>query len=182
MLNSRPSWVAVMTYPNAEDLVAERFQNAEPPIECYLPKIVNRDKRFTRNPIQEKPMFPCYIFAHINNKQIYQTRSTRGVIYIVSSQHSIIQVPDREIEAVRRFEASQRKYHFYETSRLVRGAHTVITEGEFAGLEGTLVKDCKDGNFCISIEVMNISIVVRVRRDELRPKEMPEETGPSYNI
>ncbi len=164
-----------MTYPNAEPLVAERFRGAEPPIECYLPMLINRDKRFKKNPFQEKAMFPCYLFARINNKQIYQTRTARGVIAIVSSQHSIIEVPEREIEAVRRFEASQRKVHFYETSKLVRGAHTIITEGEFKGLEGTIIKGCKDGNFSVNIEVMNISIVVRVRRDELRPKEEEPE-------
>lgn len=176
MLTSRPAWVAVMTHPNAETHVAERFREGTPPIEYYLPMMVARDLRFKKNPIQEKAMFPCYLFARINNKQIYQARTTKGVIAIVSSQHSIIVVPDREIEAVRRFEASQRKVHLYETSKLKRGAHTIITEGEFAGLEGTIVKGCKDGNFCVNIEVMNISLVVRVRRDELRPKqEEPEE-------
>ena len=92
------------------------------------------------------------------------------MLFIVSSQHSIIQVPDREIEAVRRFEATQRKVHFYESSKLVKGAHIIITEGEFAGLEGTLVKGNKDGNFSVNIEVMNISLVTHLRRDELRLK------------
>lgn len=169
MLDSNPAWVAVMTYPNAEILVAERFRDAAEPIEYYLPMMVGKDKRFKRNPIQEKPMFPCYLFARINNKQIYQTRTIKGVIAIVSSQHSIIRVPDREIEAVRRFELTQRKIHFYETSHLVRGAKATILEGEFAGMEGTLVKECKDGNFCVNIEVMNISIVVHVKRNELKP-------------
>ena len=179
MLDSKPAWVAVMTYPNAEPLVAERFETAEPPIECYLPKMVGQDKRFKNNPIQEKAMFPCYLFARINNKQIYQTRTTRGVLSIVSSQHSIIRVPDREIEAVRRFEATQRKIHFCETAKLTKGAPIVITEGEFAGLEGTLVKGNKDGNFSVNIEVMNISLLVHLRRDELRPKAILDEEIPT---
>lgn len=171
MLTSKPAWVAVMTRPNAETLVAERFREADPPIECYLPLILGKDKRFKRNPMQEKPMFPNYLFARINNKQIYQTRTVKGVACIVSSQHNIIQVPDREIEAVRLFETTQRKIHIHETSQLVRGAKATILEGEFAGMEGTLVKQCKDGNFCVNIEVMNISIVVHVKRNELRPAE-----------
>jgi len=39
-----------------------------------------------------------------------------------------------------------------------------------------LVKDCKDGNFCVTIEVMNISLVTRVRRDELKPHSSGEPT------
>lgn len=174
MLTSKPSWVAVMTYPNAETLVAEHFRNDEHPIEYYLPMLAGKDKRFKKNPLPEKPMFPCYIFAHINNKQIYQTRTTHGVVYIVSSAHSIIEVPERDIEAVRRFEASQRKFFIHETSQLTKGAEAIITEGEFAGLKGRLVKGCKDGNFCVSINVMNMSFVVHLRRDELRPASTDE--------
>lgn len=169
MLTDRTAWVAIMTHPNAEGLVANRFETATPPIEYYLPKLICKDKRFKHNMQPEKAMFPGYLFAHINKKQVYQTRTTKGVMRIVSTQHSIIEVPDREIEAVRMFEASQRKVHFHESSLLVRGAKATILEGEFAGMEGTLVKNCKDGNFCVNIEVMNISIVVRVKRNELRP-------------
>ena len=168
MLTSKPTWVAVMTHPNAESLVAAHFRDADEPIECYLPMLAGKDKRFGKNPLPEKPMFPCYLFARINKKQIFQTRTTRGVVYIVSSAHSIIEVPESEIEAVRRFEASQRKFYLHETSQLVKGAEAEITEGEFAGLRGRLVKGCKDGNFCVSINVMNMSFVVKVRRDEVR--------------
>ena len=182
MLDSTPSWVAVMTYPNAEPLVAQRFEEGEPPIEHYLPKIIAPDKRFKDKPHHEKAMFPCYLFARINNKQIYQTRTTRGVLRIVSTQHSIIQVPERDIENIRRFEASLRDIHVHETVKLVRGARTVITDGEFAGMEGTIVKGCKDGNFCVSIDVMHISIVVRLSRKELQPIKEPEPEETKNNL
>ncbi len=175
MLTKKFSWVAVMTHFGAESLVAERFGETEPPIECYLPMMVTKDKRYKRNPQMEKPMFPCYVFARINKDLIYKTRTTRGVMYILSSQHSIIQVPDSEIEAVRAFEASQRKFFIHETSQLVKGAEAEITEGEFAGMRGRLVKGCKDGNFCVSITVMNMSFVVRLKRSELRPVAQESE-------
>lgn len=89
----------------------------------------------------------------------------------MSSGHSIIEVPEQDIETVRRFEASQRKIFIHETSQLTKGSEAIITEGEFAGLRGRLVRGCKDGNFCVNIDVMNMSFVVKVRRDELRPAE-----------
>lgn len=177
MLTSTPSWVAVMTRSGTEVSVAARFADAEPPIEHYLPMLANRDRRNKDDNMQEKPMFPGYLFVRINNKQIYQTRTTKGVIYIVSSQHSIIQVPDKEIEAIRRFEASQRKIHLHETAQLVRGAEATILSGEFAGMTGRLVKDCKDGNFSVQISVLNMSFVVQVKRSELRPPVDGEPTA-----
>lgn len=169
MLTSTPAWCAVLTYPNAETTVANNFAKAEPPIEYYLPMLANRDRRFKHNDMPEKAMFPCYIFVRINNKQVYQTRTTHGVVYIVSSQHSICVVPDSDIEAVRRFEASQRKVFVHETHKLVKGAPATILNGEFAGMQGRLLKDCKDGNFAVSISVLNMSFVVHVKRSELRP-------------
>jgi transcription antitermination factor NusG len=168
MLTEKPAWVAVMTSPNVESLVAERFRKAEPPIEYYLPMLVSKDKRFKKDALPEKAMFPCYLFARINKTQVYQTRTTKGVAMIVSIDHSICEVPEKEIEAVRRFEASQRKYYLHESSQLVKGAKAVIVEGEFAGMHGRLVRGCKDGNFCVSISVMHMSFVVKVRRDELK--------------
>ena len=168
MLTSTPSWAAVMTRSGAEATVAKRFAEAEPPIECYLPLLATRDRRCKKDDMPEKPMFPCYLFVHINNKQVYQTRTTRGVIAIVSSNHSIIQVPDREIEAIRRFEASQRKIHIHETGKLVKGAEVTLLSGEFAGMPGRLIRDCKDGNFSVQITALNMSFVLKVTRSELR--------------
>lgn len=176
MLTSQHSWAAVLTRHNAEMLVAKRFEEAEPPIEYYLPMLAVRDKRIKSKELPEKPMFPCYIFVRINNKQIYQTRTTKGVIYIVSSQHSIIQVPDKEIEAIRRFEATQRAFHVHETAQLVKGAQATIMSGEFAGMQGRLVKECKDGNFCVEISVLNMSFVVHIKRSELRAPVKEELT------
>ena len=169
MLDSEPTWVAVMTHHNAEATVAKHFAEANPPIEYYLPMLVTRDRRVKKDAMIERPMFPCYLFARINSKRIFETRTTRGVIYIVSSNHNIIEVPDKEIEAVRRFEATRRKIYLRETSQLVKGNRATILSGEFAGLEGTLVKGDADGNFAVNISVMNLSFVVHIKRSELRP-------------
>lgn len=178
--NNKPSWVAVMTHPNAEMLVARRFAEAEPPVEHYLPLMRIKDRRFKQDSLPEKPMFPCYIFAHINGRQIYQTRTTKGVIAIVSSQHSIIPVPQSDIDKVKAFEASQRKIYIHQTSQLVKGTECEITQGEFTGMRGTLVRGCKDGNFCVNISVMNVSFVVRVKRDELCAVDKLEEKENKY--
>ena len=171
MLTLRPVWVAVVTRVGAEQQVAKRWSESDTPIEYYLPMMARTDRRRTRNPIQEMPMFPGYIFARINKKQIYQTRTTYGVMYIVSVQHSIVEVPDKDIEAVRQFEHTQRRFYVHETAQLSRGNSVVVTAGEFAGLQGTLLKGCKDGNFCVNLKVMNLSIVVHLKRDELRPSQ-----------
>ena len=162
-----------MTFTGAEKLVASRLD--ESGIENYLPLLHVRDRRHKGTDMPEKPMFTSYLFARINDKQIYQTRTTKGVIQIVSSQHSIIVVPQRDIDNIRTFEATQRDWYFHETQKLVKGARVTITNGEFAGMQGRMVRGCADGNFCVNIEVLNLSFVVRVKRSELVAAPEPEE-------
>ena len=173
MLDEKYEWVAVMTRHQAESIAAKAIENLG--AEVYLPMMPLRDRRFKGNDIPEKPMFPCYLFAKINNKMVYNTRTARGVIGIVTSNHSACVVPQRDIDNVKAFEASQRKVYIHATQQLVKGAMATITSGEFAGMQGRLIRGCKDGNFAVSLEVMHVSFVVHVRRDELVPAEKPEE-------
>ena len=179
MLGEEKQWVAVMTHPGREAYVAKRFEvdddpHGQKPIDYYLPMLSVRDKRCKKD-MQEKPMFPCYIFAHIDKKQILATRTTKGVVFIVTNRHEIITMRDSEIEAIRRFEATQRKFHIRETAQLVKGAHATILSGEFAGLEGVLVNGDKEGNFAVNIEVMNTSFLVHIKRSELRSVANPQD-------
>ena len=167
MLTEKREWAAVITHPKAERLAAAELEKMG--LEVYLPLLPNRDKRF-KKPLPEKPMFPCYLFAKINKFEIYDTRTARGVFNLVTLDHSVCVVPQREIDCVRAFEATQRKVVIHDTAKLVKGAMATIVEGEFAGMQGRLVRGCKDGNFAVSIEVMNVSFVVHIRREELKPE------------
>ena len=186
MLTSTPAWCAVMTRPGTETAVAKRFEQADDPygqkpIEYYLPMIANRDKRYKRE-MTEKPMFPCYIFAHITKTQILATRSTKDVVFIVTNRHEIITMRDSEIEAIRRFEATQRNFQVRETAKLVKGARATILSGEFAGLEGVLLKGDKDGNFAVNISVMNMSFVVHIKRSDLRSTDDNESQDDDHRL
>lgn len=173
MLTKRHAWVAVMTRSHFEATVASLLEEAG--IEAYLPMMKVRDLRNKRGGMIEKPMFPCYLFARINNSQVYQTRTTRGAVGIVTINHNIIEVPQRDIDNVHAFEASQRQVFIRETCKLIKGAWVTVTGGEFAGMTGRLLKDCNDGNFCVSLSVMNLSFVVELGRSELLPVDEPTE-------
>ena len=172
MLTEELSWVAVMTYPQAEFTAARALEEAG--VEVYLPLLRGRDKRCKSGKMPEKPMFPCYIFARINKYQIYKTRTDRGVVNIVSLNHSATVVPQRDIDNVRAFEATQRNIFIHDSSKLVKGADVTIKSGEFAGMQGRLVRGCKDGNFAVNIDVMHVSFVVHIKRDELALAEREE--------
>lgn len=179
MLTESYQWVAVTTMPGHESKVAEQFAKADVPVEYYLPMMVDRDRRRTKNKMVEKAMFPGYLFAKINKYLIYQVRTTKDVRYIVSANHNIITMPQHDIDAIKAFEQTRRSYYIRETTELIRGKEATIMTGEFAGQTGRLVKACKDGNFCVELKLLGKSFLIHAKRVELTSpvavKDLAEE-------
>ncbi len=58
--------------------------------------------------------------------------------------------------------------HVYNTDHLKKGSRVTVVAGEFEGMEGTILKNCSDGNFSVQIEKLNISLVVSLEPDLLQ--------------
>lgn len=171
MLSKRPSWVAIYTQSRFERKVEERLRNAG--FETYLPLIEEKRKWSDRMKMVEFPLILSYVFAKITSTDPSTVRSVPGVVYIVSFRSTIETIPDEEIEAMRLFVDKKKKIYIHDNSLLKRGAKVFITEGEFAGMQGELIKDCKDGNFGIRIGAIGVSLVTEI--DSLMLKPISEE-------
>lgn len=171
-LSETPQWVAVYTNPRAERQVEKRFSEAY--FENFLPLHTVKRHWSDRIKVMEVPLIPSYIFVKIRNTDVEKIRRTEGVVLIVSfgqKQHEIAVIPDEEIETLRQFVQSKTELHVYQTSQLVKGARVVIEEGSFAGRQGTIISNCKDGNFAIEIKILNLSFLATLDRNILTPLE-----------
>ncbi len=181
MKGNEQHWVVAFTYPGDEKRVQQRYAQHQPPIECYLPLIKRFEGGRYTSEVEDEPMFPCYLFLKINQYRIYDARTTKGVIKLLSKPNfetgfrELAEVSDDEMNAIRSFEATHRKFYLHESSKLVKGAAATILSGEFKGMTGRLVKACKDGNFSITIEAVGKSFVTRISRSELKPSDMDAE-------
>lgn len=181
MKGNEQHWVVAFTYPGDEQKVQQRYAQLKPPIECYLPLVRRFEGGRYTGEVAYEPMFPCYLFLKINQYRIYDARTARGVIKLLSKPNfdtgfrELAEVTESEMNAIRAFEETHRKFYLHESSKLVKGATATILSGEFKGMTGRLVKACKDGNFCITIEAVGKSFVTRISRSELKPSEMDSE-------
>ena len=80
---------------------------------------------------------------------------------------------EQEIDNIRRFVSSKQELFVEETQKLRKGAAVKIIEGPFAGMTGTLVDNCKNGNFAVRIEAIGLSLVTHI--DRLMLATIPEE-------
>lgn len=159
-------WVAVYTKARAEKKVAENLNALQLKPGCegvrsYLPLQHQLHSWSDRKKWVDVPLFTSYVFVRITQRQLEYVRSTDGVAWVVGFGKSSLPafVPQREIDALRRLMDKQMQVFVEQTDKLHKGAHVKILTGAFAGMEGSLVSDCKDGNFAVSVTALNSSIV-----------------------
>ncbi len=84
-------------------------------------------------------------------------------------------ISNKEIETIRRIADADAEVYIRNNELLKKGAHVKITGGQFAGLEGDLVSNCEEGNFCISITGLDFCMVMQVEGALLQPIETKKE-------
>ena len=169
MLNERPQWVALYTNSRAEKQTARLLQQAG--YEAYLPLQIKRHRWSDRWKNVEVPLISSYIFAKICSKDVVPVRNINGVVYIVSWRGHPAVIPDSEIDAIKRLMEAQTEVFVRNTSMLKRGTMVRIVEGPFVNMEGMLVSDCEDGNFCVSISGLDFALVTTIEDSILVPIE-----------
>lgn len=168
MLTSKTQWVAIYTKARAEKQVALRLTQMG--LENYLPIVEHRRIWSDRVKMVQEPLFHSYLFVRINAFLVEPVRAVDGVSYIVR-RDDIKPIPDDQIEAVRRFVDAKQQLFVHDSLSLRKGAEVTITGGPFEGLRGTIVSDCKEGNFALRIQAIGLSLVTTVDKLLLKPIE-----------
>jgi len=132
--------------------------------EAYLPIVDVKRQWSDRIKLVSVPLFNSYIFVKIKKNELIAIRNTQGVVFVVAFKNEVATIPDSEIESIRRFVAAKQEIFVEETRRLRKGAAVRIVDGPFAGMEGTLVDDCKNGNFAVRIDAIGLSLVTHIDR------------------
>ena len=177
MLNDTPKWVALYTNPRAEKKTCQNLQ--ELGYESYVPLQRKLHKWSDRWKNVEVPLLTSYIFVKMREKDVIPIRAVKGVHHIISWHGKPAIIPDKQIEAMRRMVDAEANMQVMNDEALKKGAYVRIVEGQFAGLEGTLISDCANGNFGVSISGLNFTLVMQVESSLLQviPDQTPREKG-----
>lgn len=167
MLNDTHQWVALYTNSRAEKKTALTLESAG--FEVYLPLQHTRRQWSDRWKSVEVPLINSYIFAKIRAKDVTPVRNSAGVVAIVSWHGKPAIIPDKEINAIKRLMDAEAEVHVRNSSQLKRGAKVRIVEGPFTNMEGMLIRECEDGNFCVSISGLDFALVTTIESSILEP-------------
>lgn len=158
-------WFAAYTATHHEKHVHEQL--ADRRVESFLPLYSCRRQWKKRVPeTVELPLFPNYVFVRISRSERTAVLGTPGVFSIVGSGADAWELPEREIEALRKgLQERKIEPHPY----LTVGERVRIRAGVMAGIEGVLVRKKNDFRVLLSLDAIMRSVAVEVDADDIEP-------------
>lgn len=158
-------WYAVFTLPQNEKSVAKQLALRE--VESFLPTYEEDRVWKNRQRVRiARPLFPTYLFVHIDCGQRTKVLQSPGVIHIVGSGREHTPIPDAEIELLRSGIAGRRPEPYRE---LVVGKRVRIRAGSMQGVQGVVVRKGNGLRFVLALEMINQFAAIEVDAEDLDP-------------
>ena len=156
-------WFALYTMPQSENAVRRMLDIKQ--VESFLPTYeVQRVWKNRQRVKAQRPLFPSYVFVHINGKQKTAVLSVPNALRIVGNHHGPMAIPEQEIEFLRSDTYQNRIEPYPE---LVIGKRVRIRCGPMEGLEGTLVEKRNSLRFVLTVAMINQNAAIELRPEEL---------------
>jgi transcription antitermination factor NusG len=156
-------WYAISTLSRHEKVVAELLQSKS--IQTFLPLTTTLSQWKDRRVLIQRPIFPGYVFTHIELRERQHVYTVPGVLRILSFNGNPAVIEDAEIEAVRlclNHGKNPQPYPYLAIGKRVR-----VKSGVFMGTEGVVTRHKKQCRIVISIPVIHQSIAVEIDADLL---------------
>jgi transcription antitermination factor NusG len=158
-------WYAVFTVPRSEKSAVRHLDLRH--IESFLPtyETVQVWKNRQRKRIIH-PLFPSYLFVHIDRHERAGVLQSPGVLQIVGTSREPLPLQDSQIEFLRSNCSENKLEPFRE---LLVGERVRIKSGTLQGVHGVLVRRNKSLRFVLTLELINQHASVEVDATDLEP-------------
>jgi transcription antitermination factor NusG len=156
-------WYAVFTLPQNEKAVVRHLAMRE--VESFLPTYETTKVWKNRQRVRTVlPLFPTYLFVHIDRHQRSRVLESPGVIHIVGNNREQVPVPDAEIDLLRSGIRGRNMEPFRE---LAVGKKVRIKSGSMEGVQGVLVRRGNGLRFVLAFEMINQYAAIEVDAEDL---------------
>jgi transcription antitermination factor NusG len=146
-------------------------------LECFLPLYESVRRWKDRRVVLNLPLFPSYVFVHLELSDRLRVLHTPGVVNLVQFGGVPCPIPDAEIEALQTCLAGRVRMqpHPY----LSVGRRVSVKNGPLAGLEGILVRKKNGYRLVLSIDSISSSVWVELDAVDVEPVTSPRATRPA---
>lgn len=158
-------WYAVYTKHQHEKAASELLSGRG--FEVFLPLYRAEHRWKDRTKVVSLPVFPSYLFVRADFERKLEVLQTPGVFWLVESGGRPCEVPNSEIEAVRKITRSATKAepHPY----LKCGDYVRVRKGALAGIAGVLVRVKNRYRVVVSLDLLHKAIAAEVDYSMVEP-------------
>jgi transcription antitermination factor NusG len=162
-----PHWYAVHVRPRHEKKVAVDLIGKG--VETYVPIFTEMRKWADRRKLVEAPLFPCYLFVHIENtsKERLRVVTAGGVLGLVSARGEPVPIAGDEIEYVKSVLAQ--KVNVARHGGFTVGQRVRVRGGVLDGIEGTLIEVRSERRLVLSVGPIERGFSVSLDGYEVEP-------------
>lgn len=164
-------WFAVRVKSQYEKTVASAIRGKG--LLDFLPMYESRRRWSDRVKSVELPLFPGYVFCHIDPAVRLPVLTIPGVVHFVGIGKAPAPIDDSEIEAIQN--AVRSGLRVEPSAYLNVGERVRLQEGPLEGLEGILVEIRKQYRVVVSLALLQRSVSVEIERHWVTPVR-PEQT------
>jgi len=160
-------WYALYTKSRAEKKVLEQFTQMG--IKAYLPLKKELRQWSDRKKWVESPIISSYIFINIPLCDYTKVFNVKGVVAYVSHKGKAVNIPDREIDAMRRTVDNKLSFSV-ETGTIKKGQKVTVTSGPLKGISGTVSDISGQKKLYLTISQIGYTLVVNLNNDTVSEK------------
>ena len=160
---TEPHWYAAYTCANHEKKAAAELQSRS--VEHFLPLYASVRRWQDRRVKLELPLFPGYVFVRLPIQERLRVLQVPGVVQLVSFGSTAAQVPDADIERIRRI--LQSGIPSEPLPYLAVGNRVRVNAGPLLGLEGIITRRKNGVRFVVTVEMIQRSVAVELSGMEL---------------
>lgn len=160
---SERRWFAVFTVPQNEKSVIRHLylRGVESFVPTYERTRVWKNRQRVTTVL---PLFPCYVFVHINHRERVKVLESPGVLRMIGNGRQYVPLEEAEIDFLRSGISGRKLEPFQD---LIVGEKVRIKAGLMQGVEGILVRKNSSLRFVLSLALINQHAAVEVDADAL---------------
>jgi transcription antitermination factor NusG len=162
-------WYAVHLRSNQERATGRFLEGRA--VEIFLPTYTLRVRRTDRRVEVTRPLFPGYLFAHIDltAAERVEVLKAPGIVRIVGFGEGPVPVPEEVIRSlgilVGAGQGTVRPHPLVRTGQRVE-----VTDGPFAGAIGVIARtEGRKPRLVVEVEFLGRAVAVPIGADEVRP-------------
>lgn len=161
--DSSVRWRVFYTTARAEKKAEERL--IERGIEVFLPKMIVQRQWKDRKKKVVEPLFPNYIFAHVDERDRLRVLETQGIVRSVSFSGKPAELSTNEVEQLLIAQRDPERLSLLLHPLPEVGEIVEIKEGPLKGLRGEVLDLHGDVYVVLRVQAIRQSVRVRIQTD-----------------